>query len=90
MTFLASVFTDEDLVDIKPFTARSNDDTYINIYITEGDILQAVTRINANKTRGPYKISPRFLKEVKGKISHPLLIHFTESLRQGKVPTDCK
>ncbi len=36
------------------------------------------------------EISPRILKEVKEGISHPLLILFTESLRQGKVPTDWK
>ncbi len=28
--FFASVFTDEDLGDIKPFAARHNDDTYLN------------------------------------------------------------
>lgn len=63
--FFASVFTDEDLGDIKPFTARHNDDTYLNnIHITERDILQAITKINVNKTPGPDKISPRILKEV--------------------------
>ncbi len=34
--FFASVFTDEDLGDIKPFAVRHNDDTYLNsIHITE-------------------------------------------------------
>ncbi len=28
--FFISVFTDEDLEDIKPFAARHNDDTYLN------------------------------------------------------------
>ncbi len=28
--FFASVFTDEDLGDIKPFVARHNSDTYLN------------------------------------------------------------
>ncbi len=81
--FFASVFTDEDLGDIKPFAARNNDDMYLsNIHITERDILKAVNNINVNKTPGPYKISPRILKEVKVEISHPLSILFTESLRQ--------
>ncbi len=83
--FFASVFTDEDLGDMKPFAARHNDDTYLNnIHITERDILEAANNINVNKTPGPDKISPRTLKEVKGEISHQLLILFTESLRQGK------
>ncbi len=90
MTFL-SVFTDEDLGDIKPFAARHNVDMYLNsIHITERDILEAINNINVNKTPGPDKISHRILKEVKEEISHPLLIIFTESLRQGKVPTDWK
>ncbi len=89
--FFASVFTNEDLGDIKSFAARHNDDTYLNnIHITERDIVEAVAKININKTPGPDKISPRILKEVKDEISHPLLIIFTESLRQGKVPTDWK
>ena len=89
--FFASVFTDEDPGDIKPFPARHNDDTYLNnIHITERDILQTVTKMNVNKTPGPDKISPRILKEVKEEISHPLFILFSESLRQGKVPTDWK
>ncbi len=45
--FFVSVFTDEDLGDIKPFAARHNDDTYLNnIHITEHDILAAVPKIN--------------------------------------------
>ncbi len=33
--FFASVITDEDLEDMKPFAARHNDDTYLNnIHIT--------------------------------------------------------
>ncbi len=89
--FFASVFTDEDLGDIKPFAARHNDDTYLNnVHVTERDILQAINNINVNKTPGPDKISPLLLKEVKEDIGHPLLIIFTESLRQGKVPTDWK
>ncbi len=89
--FFASVFTDEDIGDIKPFAARHNDDSYLNsILITERDILEAVNNINVNKTPGPDKISPRILKEVEEEISHPLLILFTESLRQGKVLTDWK
>ncbi len=91
MIFFASVFTDEDLGDIKPFAARHNNDTYLhNIHITESDILQAIIKINVNKTPGSNKISPRILKEVKEEISHPLLILFTDSLHQGKVPTDWK
>ncbi len=36
--FFASVFTDEHLVDMKPFAARHSDDTYLNnIHITERD-----------------------------------------------------
>ncbi len=89
--FFASIFTIEDLGDIKPFAARHDDDMYLNnIHITERDILQAVRKINVNKTPSPDKISPRILKEVKEEISHSLLILFTESLRQGKVPTDWK
>ncbi len=89
--FFVSAFTDEDLGDIKPFAARHNDDMYLNsIHITERDILEAVNNINVNKTPGPEKISPQILKEVKEEISHPLLILFTESLHQGKVPTDWK
>ncbi len=54
--FFVSVFTDEDLRDIKPFAARHNDDMYLNnIHITERDILQAGTKINVNKTPGPNK-----------------------------------
>ncbi len=42
--FFVSVFTDEDLGDIKPFAARHNDDTYLNgIHITKRDILPAKT-----------------------------------------------
>ncbi len=70
----------------KPFAARHNDDTYLNnIHITERDILEAVNIINVNKTPGHDKSLPRILKEVNLDISHPLLIIFTESLRQGKV-----
>ncbi len=73
--FFASVFTDEDLEDMKPFGARHNNDTYLNnIHITERDILEAVNNINVNKTPGPDKTSPRILNEVKEEISHPLLI----------------
>ncbi len=62
--FFASVFTDEDLGDIKLFAARHNDNTYLNsIHITERDILEAVNNINVNKTPGPDKISPRILKK---------------------------
>ncbi len=89
--FLASVFTDEDPGYIKPFAARHNDDTHLNnIHITERGIVEVVTKINVNKNLGPDKISPRILKEVKDEISHPLLILFTEFLRQGKVPIDWK
>ncbi len=82
--FFPSVFTDKDLGGIKPFTARYNDDTYLNnIHITELDIVEAVNNIiNVNKTPGPDKISPRILTEVKEEISHPILIIFTESLRR--------
>ncbi len=86
--FFASVFTDEDLGDTKPLAERHNDTYLNNIHITERDIFQAVNKINLNKTSGPDKIETRILKEVKEEISHPLLIPFTESLRQGKVPTD--
>ncbi len=73
--FFASVFTDEDLGDMKPFTARHNDGMYLNnIHITKLDILEAVN----------------ILKKIKEEISHSLLILFTESLRQGKVPTEWK
>ncbi len=69
--FFASVFTDEDLGDIKSFAARHNDDTYLNnIQITERDIPEAVNNINVNKTPGPDKSSPRILKEVKEEIRH--------------------
>ncbi len=91
MPFFASVFTYEDLGDMKPFTAKHNDDTYLNnIHITERDILEAVNNINVNKTPGPDKISPRNYKEIKKEISHQLLILFLESFRQGKVPTEWK
>ncbi len=74
---------------MKTFVARHNDDGYLNnIHITERDILEAVNNINVNKTPGPDKISPRKVKEVKEEISHPLLNLFTESLRQGKIPTE--
>ncbi len=60
--FFLSVFTDEDLGDIKPFAARHNDDTYLNsIHITERDVLEAINNINVNKTPGLDKISPRIL-----------------------------
>ncbi len=60
--FFVSVFTDEDLEDMKSFAAWHNDDTYLNnIHITERDILEAVNNINVNKTPGPDKISPRIL-----------------------------
>ncbi len=89
--FFASVYTDEDLGDIKPFAARDNDGTYLNnMHITKRDILEAVNNINVNKAPGPDKISPRILKEVKKAINRPFLIIFSESLRQGKVPTDWK
>ncbi len=90
--FFASVFTDEDLGDIKPFDARHYDDTYLNnIHITECDIIQADTKINVvNKTLGPDKISPRIFKEAKEEISQPLSILFMESLHQRKVPTNWK
>ncbi len=66
--FFVSVFTDEDLRDIKPFAARHNNDTYLNgIHITERDILEAVNNINVNKTPGPDKISLEFLKKSRKK-----------------------
>ncbi len=60
-----------------------------NIHITERDILQAVNKINVNKT-GPDKIPPQILKEVKEEISHSLLFLFMEFLHQGKVPANWK
>ncbi len=76
--FFESVFTDEDLGDMKPFAARHNNGTYLNnIRITGRGTLEAVNNINVSKTPGPDKISPRILKEVKEEISHPLLILFT-------------
>ncbi len=55
--FSASVFTVEDLGDIKQFAARHNDGTYLNnIHITESDLLQAIIQINVNKTPGSDKI----------------------------------
>ncbi len=52
--------------------------------------MEAVNNINVNKTPGPDNITHLIIKEVKEEIRHSLLILFTESLRQGKAPTEWK
>ena len=46
--------------------------------------------MNVNKTPGPDKISPRFLKDASNVLVKPLMISFNKTLLAGKVPHEWK
>jgi hypothetical protein len=58
--------------------------------VSEQDILDMISTLDANKAVGPDIISNKMLIAVKVQISKPLCMLFNKSLHQNIFPTDWK
>jgi hypothetical protein len=85
--YFASIYhTAPSNVDACSFTPHATVLTPINHDVTEAEVLQLITNLDANKGAGPDKIPPRFYKAVASDISAPLTIIFGQSLRSCTFP----
>ena len=67
-----------------------SDTTLLNLKITEDLVKKRLLKLKVNKSTGPDKILPRFLKELDDYISGPLAIIFEKSMLSGILPRDWK
>ena len=89
--FFSSVFVKEpDWNWILGESERPKIKHRLEINISQEDLQKRLQNLNSNKSPGPDEIHPRTLKETAADISKPLFIIFSESLKQGKLPTAWK
>jgi hypothetical protein len=75
--------------DLPPFEVRCKN-VLSQIIVSEQDILDMISTLDANKAVGPDIISNKMLIAVKVQISKPLCMLFNKSLHQNIFPTDWK
>jgi hypothetical protein len=75
--------------DLPPFEVRCKN-VLSQIIVSEQDILDMISTLDANKAVGPDIISNKMLIAVKVQISKPLCMLFNKSLHQNIFPTDYK
>ena len=84
--FFASVFEVESEEPLPEFQQRPYENQLSSIVITEEKNDKIISNLNAAKSRGPYNIHPKLLKETKSVITKPLKILFQKSVNEGKLP----
>ena len=62
----------------------------LGVIVSEQDILDMISTLDANKAVGPDIISNKMFISVKVQISKPLCMLFNKSLHQNSFPTDWK
>ena len=87
--YFASVFNPSSNLD-HTLTNVPIETSTENIIITLNDVLNAISKLKANKSPGPDGILPRVLKEVKDQISPIFVYLFNSLLSQTFVPEDWK
>jgi hypothetical protein len=75
--------------DLPPFEVRCKN-VLSQIIVSEQDILDMISTLDANKAVGPNIISNKMLIAVKVRISKPLCMLFNKSLHQNIFPLDWK
>ena len=83
--FFTSTFTKDSTTALKN---KSTSSVMKDVNITLEDVLERLININTSKSPGPDNIHPRMLKELANELCKPLLIIFSKSLSEGKIPED--
>ena len=81
------VFTDEPIGDI-PHISPKNVQTMPAVEFSITKIKKVIRKLKVNKSPGPDKIHPRFLKEGAEQLAEPLKIIFEFSFNSGQIPED--
>jgi len=68
-----------------PFMSTIND-----VYFSENDVKQKISKLKTSSSKGPDNISTRFLKDFGDILSKPLANIFNKSMTTGQVPGDWK
>ena len=89
-SFLASVFTKEDLNNTPTFDCNKDINPLSTINITQEKMLEVLKSLNPSKSPGPDQIHPKVLKELANELSYPLTLLFNKSVREGKIRTHWK
>lgn len=88
-TAYSSVFTVEDTSQFPEVEQLYQGDSPLtDTFLGPEVVLKKINALDPNKTPGPDKFHPKFLKEVGDILSVPLSIIFTKSLRERVVPRD--
>ena len=88
-TAYSSVFTVEDTSQFPQVEQLYQGDSPLtDTFLGQEVVLKKINTLDPNKTPGPDKFHPKFLKEVGDILSVPLSIIFTKSLREKVVPRD--
>ena len=86
--FFTSVFTNEPDGDIPESPEKVINEAMGNLLITEEMVKKKLNKLRTDKSPGPDKIHPRFLKELANEISIPITIIFNTSLRMMELPVE--
>ena len=85
----SSVFSVEPEGDIPKINVRT-DSKVLELIITVDMVLEALQKLNVNKSVGPDGIHPRLLKELAEEIASPITLIFNKSITEGKLPNEWK
>ena len=80
---------EEENIPVPPFESKTND-SITDIFVTASEIVDFIQILDLKKASGPDKISHKMLKITPEKITEPLQIIFSKSLRQSKYPSSWK
>ena len=89
-SYFASVFTNENDIDIPSLQDRSEGKSLESVTITTEIIEKKLGNLNISKAAGPDNIHGKILKELKSQMSKPLQKIFNKSLNEGSLPKDWK
>ena len=81
----SSVFTHEPEGDI-PRIANRTDSSISGLYVTEEIVLNELTNLNVNKSRGSDEVHPRMLIELADCTAGPIALLFNLTIKYGIIP----
>ena len=88
--FFSSVFTDELAGAIPEPPHVIVNEAMNDLVITEAMVEKTLNKLKIDKSPGPDKLHPRFLKELAHQLSVPITIIFKTSLQTMELPTEWK
>ena len=88
--FFASVFTDEDTLNVPEPQAFPFERPIEDVLVNEEDVARRLGLLKEGKAPGPDKLSPRMMKLIHDELTYPVTLICQKSISESMVPKDWK